>query len=223
MAENEKAYQRARTDEHVAEREALILAATRTIMDRDGIEKTSLSAIAREVGLAKSSLYRYYESREEILVVLLLEEADLMIAEFRRKLEGTAETSDLKQIAQLWAAVCFAYPRLCLLVSQLAPILEYNLSVERIVKVKLQFLQRHRIMAGTLSSVVPALTEEGAQAVVQLVFTIIAGLWPMKADRKNTMAALEHPDLAFLKVDFQQSLTNAIEVCMYGILAKGQS
>ncbi|KZK95661.1 Nucleoid occlusion factor SlmA [Pseudovibrio sp. Ad46] len=223
MSEKSKAYKRARTAEHFAEREKMILTSTRILMDREGIENTSLSAVAREVGLAKSSLYRYYESREQILVALLQEEADLMIADFEKSLSEPKSQRDLKGIAKLWAKVCFAHPRLCLLVSQLSPILEHNLSTERIVEAKLQFLHRHRQMAEILTAALPHMSEAGALAAVQYVFTIVAGLWPMKADRKNSLAALEHPELAHLKMNFEDTLASAIELCLLGILAKEQN
>ncbi|SFJ99736.1 transcriptional regulator, TetR family [Pseudovibrio ascidiaceicola] len=223
MKEKSKAYQRARTAEHFAEREKMILTSTRILMDREGIENTSLSAVAREVGLAKSSLYRYYESREQILVALLQEEADLMIADFKKSLSEPKSKQDLTSIAKLWAKVCFAHPRLCLLVSQLSPILEHNLSTQRIVEAKLQFLQRHHQMAKILGAALPYISEAGALAAVQYVFTIVAGLWPMKAERKHALAALEHPELAHLKTNFEDTLASAIELCLLGILAKEQN
>ncbi|QUS56158.1 TetR/AcrR family transcriptional regulator [Pseudovibrio brasiliensis] len=223
MSEKTKAYQRARTAEHFAEREKMILTATRTLMDREGIENTSLSAVAREVGLAKSSLYRYYESREQILVALLLEDADHMLVSLQKALGTLNGDADLKTIAGIWAKVCCNHPRLCLLVSQLSPILEHNLSTERIVEAKQEFLRRHRKMAGILGTVLPKLSEAGALTAVQFVFTVIAGLWPMKAERKNTRAALEHPDLSHLKVNFEDSLAGSIELCLLGVLAKEQN
>ncbi|MGG9998950.1 TetR family transcriptional regulator [Pseudovibrio ascidiaceicola] len=223
MKEKSKTYQRARTAEHFAEREKTILTSTRILMDREGIENTSLSAVAREVGLAKSSLYRYYESREQILVALLHEEADLMIADFKKSLSEPKRKQDLISIAKLWAKVCFAHPRLCLLVSQLSPILEHNLSTQRIVEAKLQFLQRHHQMAKILGAALPHISEAGALVAVQYVFTIVAGLWPMKAERKHALAALEHPELAHLKTNFEDTLASAIELCLLGILAKEQN
>ncbi len=67
-------YQRARRPEQKEERREAILAAARDLAVERSVRAVSLGDIAREVGLAKSNLLRYFESREEIFLTLLLRE-----------------------------------------------------------------------------------------------------------------------------------------------------
>jgi AcrR family transcriptional regulator len=67
-------YQRARRPEQKAQRRATILAAARALAAQRPVREISLGDIAREVDLAKSNLLRYFESREEIFMTLLLDE-----------------------------------------------------------------------------------------------------------------------------------------------------
>ena len=67
-------YQRARRPEQKEERREAILAAARALASERSVRAVSLGDIAREVGLAKSNVLRYFESREEVFLTLLLRE-----------------------------------------------------------------------------------------------------------------------------------------------------
>jgi len=63
-------YQRARRPEQKLERRDAILAAARDLALRDGVRAVSLSDIAARVGIHKSALLRYFETREQIFLEL---------------------------------------------------------------------------------------------------------------------------------------------------------
>ena len=70
-------YQRARSPEHKEERREAILAAAHELARESSVRNVSLGDIARRVGLAKSNLLRYFQSREDIFLTLLLREWEL--------------------------------------------------------------------------------------------------------------------------------------------------
>src|SRR6202012_2038232 len=63
-------YQRARRPEQKLGRRAAILGAARELALRDGVRAVSLADIATEVGIHKSALLRYFETREQIFLEL---------------------------------------------------------------------------------------------------------------------------------------------------------
>src|ERR1700722_17927100 len=63
-------YQRARRPEQKLERRDAILAAARELALRDGVRAVSLADIADRVGIHKSALLRYFETREQIFLEL---------------------------------------------------------------------------------------------------------------------------------------------------------
>src|SRR5665647_2212495 len=63
-----------------------ILAAARVRLATDGALGLSLRAVARDVGLASSAVYRYFSSRDELLTALIIEAYDSLGA-----LRGLAE------------------------------------------------------------------------------------------------------------------------------------
>jgi AcrR family transcriptional regulator len=66
-------YQRARRPEQKLERRDAILGAARELALRDGVRAVSLADIAAQVGIHKSALLRYFETREQIFLELTAE------------------------------------------------------------------------------------------------------------------------------------------------------
>jgi len=63
-------FQRARRPEQKAQRREAILAAAADLARRDRVREVTLSDIARAVGIHKSALLRYFETREQIFLEL---------------------------------------------------------------------------------------------------------------------------------------------------------
>lgn len=53
--------------EHVAQQEAAVIAAARNLFQNKGIRQVSLADIAAEVGLGRTSLYRYFPTKAHIV------------------------------------------------------------------------------------------------------------------------------------------------------------
>src|SRR4051812_50020338 len=65
------AFQRARSDEQREERRRVILATAGGMLAEMPVSAMSLNELSRRVGLAKSNVLRYFESREAVLLELL--------------------------------------------------------------------------------------------------------------------------------------------------------
>src|SRR5450755_3301471 len=65
-----EAYQRARRPEQKQQRQNAILGAAGDLALRDGVRAVSLADIADRVGIHKSALLRYFETREQIFLEL---------------------------------------------------------------------------------------------------------------------------------------------------------
>src|SRR3954467_13025473 len=64
-------FQRARSDEQRAERRRTILATAETMLTEMPVAQLSLNELSRRVGLAKSNVLNYFESREAVLLELV--------------------------------------------------------------------------------------------------------------------------------------------------------
>src|SRR6202048_4314792 len=56
-----------------------ILAAAERCIERHGIRKTTMDDIAREVGLSRPSVYRYFADRDDLLIELIARHARALL------------------------------------------------------------------------------------------------------------------------------------------------
>ena len=69
----------AKQSQNRRERRAEIIDATRALLDKQGVQDAPIDQIAREAGINKAQIYRYFESKDELLALTLdryLEELD---------------------------------------------------------------------------------------------------------------------------------------------------
>src|SRR5215471_18620054 len=96
-------FQRARKPDERAHREKAILAAAAALFDAEGLEGVTLNAVARRAGIAKSNLYRYFESREAILLALLTEDQAANVASVEEGLARLTGSIDARAVARVFA------------------------------------------------------------------------------------------------------------------------
>ena len=87
-----------------AEITAEILAEARRHLATDGAPALSLRAIARDLGMASSALYRYFKNRDELLTRLIVDAYDSLGA----AAEASEAAVDRDDLAGRFAAVCQA-------------------------------------------------------------------------------------------------------------------
>jgi len=79
------------------EREREIIAATRLLFDERGLQDAPIESIAREVGINKALIYRYFSSKEELFVLTLssyLADLAALLDEVPEQLEPVARLRD---------------------------------------------------------------------------------------------------------------------------------
>jgi len=74
---------------------ATILSAARRCYLADGISKTGMGEVARAAGVARSTLYRYFPSRDDVLVATIKQEMDAANSAIQEKLAGLTEPADI--------------------------------------------------------------------------------------------------------------------------------
>src|SRR6201999_4425324 len=101
----------------------------------------SLNELSRRVGLAKSNVLRYFESREAVLLDLLAHAAGEFLTEIAEALPANVDRSAPKasrvRAVAVGLATAFAtHPMLCALLSAQAGVLEHNVSTEVAIRYK---------------------------------------------------------------------------------------
>ncbi len=87
-------------------KKAALLAAARDVLGRYGFKKTTLEDIAEKAGMAKTSVYYYFESKKDILIAVANMELSRMMARMRAAVEK-APTPEEKLIGLVQARYSF--------------------------------------------------------------------------------------------------------------------
>ncbi len=80
--------------------------AARRQLERDGVAELSLRAVARELGMASSAVYRYFPSRDDLLTALIVDAYDAVAAAAAAADVTSLERGD--DHGTRWVSVCRA-------------------------------------------------------------------------------------------------------------------
>ncbi len=211
-----QSFQRARVPEQKEQRRNDLLEAARRLLGTLGLAEVGLSAIAREAGVAKSNVYRYFGSREEILLAILADDVALWLATMERELAPLAGEGAPAEIARILARSIAAIPRTCELIASVA-VLERNLTDEAAAVFKAHMLELSIRIRNALHVALPAISIERAAGFVRYLHALIGGLWLMAHPGAATAAILRGRDYASLCVDFEEDLRGALHVMLIGL------
>jgi AcrR family transcriptional regulator len=132
-------FQRARKPEEKEVRRRAILQAARDLAREVGPIELGLNELGRRSGVSKPNIYRYFESREEILFRLYVVELTDVIAASRR-----ASVRPRHPRGRDHPRAGTLPPLLCQLGGMVASILEHNISADTIAAVKTELLSMIR-------------------------------------------------------------------------------
>lgn len=196
-------YQRARREAEKSERREAILAAAGSLLPATGFEGFSMARLARKAGMAKGTLYLYFETREEVLLALYVE---TLAAWSRTLLAGLRPSgmSDAEFVA-LFQTASLADPNFLTLRARLESVIEHNVSLERLVEAK----RAMRELLGELAPRVERALGLGAGSGARLLFSLGALL--LGAEQSSTGPALASLDLpadvaAFMRLHGEMDL-----------------
>lgn len=202
-------FQRARQPDQKAERRAHVLATARAMLDEGGVDlgMISLNELARRAGMAKSNLYRYFETREAVLLALLWEEwlawYEHMARTYRRPAGGR---SALDSLVRHLARTLGARPLLCALTTALPSVLERNLSEDAIRAIKTHTLESFREIGGFLSARVPDLSAEEYVQLLSDGICVVAGIYPIAFPSPPAARVVAAPEFSLFRRDLPRDL-----------------
>src|ERR1700754_45474 len=214
-----ESFQRARRPEQKEQRREAILGAATDLARRDGVRAVSLSDIARAVGIHKSALLRYFETREQIFLELTAREWRDWEAEVKAAFGGIA-AGDAEAVAATLARSFVSRPLLCDLLPHAALNLERHASIEAVRAYKETSTAAVAAVAEALAGPLPELDDEERREAVSYV-ALLAGSMYQIATPPEPLARLyeEEPRLGHFLLDLEGRLTRAATVLLAGLRA----
>lgn len=159
-----------------------------------------MAGVARTAGVAKGTPYLYWQGKAELFLELLSLEYRGFVDALIEGL-GRLPEPDERAVGQLMAAEVEARPRFVSLMGLLHGVLEDDVGIEQLVSFKRRILMQGLELAEQLRRMFPWLSFERSRRLVLTTHGAILAFRRMSEAPPELQQALEHPDLALLRVD----------------------
>ncbi|MEU7632127.1 TetR family transcriptional regulator [Nocardia sp. NPDC049220] len=214
-------FQRARSEEQREVRRRAILDTAAAMLAQMPVAEVGLNELARRVGLAKSNVLRYFDSREAVLLELLDDSYRNWLTTLAPALADTSGELSARRNRLVRALVTTLDrdPVLCDLFSAQAAVLERNISADVAAQFKRNSLTATAELAAMVAAIIPEFGRERALQFCAAGLLSAGALWTHTHPSSAMLAAYEqHPELAAYRLNFTQNLTELLTVLVNGIL-----
>jgi AcrR family transcriptional regulator len=214
-------FSRARSADQRKQRRNRILDVATRMLTESRVGDLSLNELARQVGLAKSNLLRYYPSREAVLLAVYRRSYDEWLDAVESEFAGSARPKDVLEFAALLAATAAARPVLCELCANSTLVLEHNISGEVAADYKRAALGHAARVVALTTEVLGPLDGRRELLVAAGVNISLGGAWAMCRPSPGMIAAYrDDPELAVYRIDFEATMRELLGTFLLGVAAR---
>ena len=178
--------QRARSTEQKMLRRRAVLEAAEMYFFEVGYEAFSMSKLAKNAGLAKGTLYLYFQTREELFLTLY---EHSLVRWSQVFIDDLSDSMTSKAYAQKLFSTASADGTFLPLLVRLEHMIEHNVAIPRLISSKQMFINQVEILAEA-TSISLSLSEAQATEVVKTMGVLLIG-----ATQGDQGPSLDHEEL----------------------------
>jgi len=220
-------FQRARRPEQIEARRAAIRAAARDALAGKAVAEVTLGDISARVGLAKSNVLRYFDSREAVLLDLLDEEFGLWLGDLHSTLgepaPRTASHGAETRLAATLADSLAGRALFCDLLAAMAGVLERNIGFATARAFKQRTSDQLAALGGLIHRQLPWIDAESAAFVGEAIMGFTAGTYPFSTPSDPVRLAITELGLPDPRQRFTDSLRTGVTLWLIGASVAGAS
>ena len=179
-------------------------------------ESISLNGIAREAGFSKPNVYRYFESREEIFLVIFEELQEAFSERLTKRISRIRSVNPVERIVDIWVDEVQKHPFYLMLLPQLMTSLEKNSSIHSIVEFKKSSMAALTQLVELLNRIHSELNVEQWTEIVQLAFALMAGVWPMTQPTEKVQQAMNIAQMDVADWQFEKLMKQGLKQLIQG-------
>lgn len=188
MPKGSEALTRARTEE--------IIAACRKLYETMSFKEITLKEIGQLTSFTRTSIYNYFETKEEIFLALFGQEYDL----FTDELDALCEREEVLSPDALASELEHALDRRPLMLKLLSMNLydmEANSRMERLVEFKKSYGRSKDALDRCLAQFCPGLDEAGRQTFLYAFLPFVYGLYPYTVVTEKQRQAMQEAGINY--------------------------
>ncbi|MEL7654388.1 MAG: TetR family transcriptional regulator [Bacillota bacterium] len=197
-------FKRARSDQHVQERLNEIISAASAIYDSVGYEGLSFSEISKLTRFTRPTIYKYFKTKEEILLKILLTDMESWVSSLMNSFQLNKIYS-VDEIASIWANVITKNDRILNLYAILFTLIEKNVSLESLVEFKKGMLSLQIPVTELLKQLFPKADNQDISDFIINQLALAQGLYPMSQLSELQMKAIELSGRTYTPPNFETS------------------
>jgi AcrR family transcriptional regulator len=187
-------FQRARRPEQMAARRSAIITSAREMLVEKNVADISLRELSDRIGLAKSNVLRYFDSREAIFLEVLDEEFQAWLADLEARL-GRPRARKANYANEIRVATAVAdsltdRQLLCGLIGSMAGVLERNISFGFARDFKARAMGRIAELAQLVARQLRWLPHDFIEFFAEGALTLAAGMYPFSVPTEPVRAAI---------------------------------
>ncbi len=205
VASQKKSARRARSVEARAERRDAILGTAERLFAERRFSEVHMAQVAREIGLAKGTLYLYFPTKESLFLAVVQRSFAAWFVAISERLSGHAFI-DPDALAREFTEALVASPHLTRLLALLHTVLEQNITEEDAVEFKAFLAGRIGRTGIELERLIPSLEPGHGTRLLLHVLAAVVGIGQASDPSPVVKQALERADLQHLQLDFRTEL-----------------
>jgi len=209
-------FQRARSEEQKQSRLDEIVRIASVIFDKEGFDNLNLTAIADQAGFTRPAIYRYFPSKEAILLRVMTEDFD----EWSRGLTSSFDPErnyTIDEITDIWASSNVTRERMLKLYSIFNTVIEKNLSVEALTEFEKSSIRSMRPVKELLYRLFPKATEGQIKSFLDVQMAMVLGLYLMSHISKTHQEAAVLADSTTLIPGFESNYRNNLRYLLQSL------
>jgi AcrR family transcriptional regulator len=209
-------FQRARNAEQKDIRINEILDAATELYDTTIFQNITMVSIAKKLNFSRANLYKYFSTKEEIYLYVMLREFNLWVKDLQDTYSKEPLLSE-REFSRLWAETLFKHERFLQLYSINNTVLAKNSSVEILVTYRKKLYNFGIELKKILKNYIPYLTEQRLNYFLQCQLDYMVGLYPKTLLSVNQKKAIEISNIETINKNFVDSFSRFMEIILLGI------
>src|SRR6478672_13965287 len=211
----------------MAARRSAIMSSAREVLGEKNVADISLRELSDRVGLAKSNVLRYFDSREAIFLEVFDEEFQAWLADLDTRLGKpramkAAYATEIR-LATTMAASLVDAELLCELLASMAVVLERNISGEFARDFKARVMANTVAVAQLVASHLPWLPGEFTLFFAEAALMLTAGMYPFSVPTEPVRVAMAEMGLPEPRERFSDGLRTGLVTWLIGAAAQSEA
>ena len=193
-----------------------IISACRKLYETMSFKDITLKEIGQQTSFTRTSIYNYFETKEEIFLALFAQEYEL----FAKDLDGLREQREMLSPDELSSELAHALERRPLMLKLLSMNLydmEANSRMERLVEFKKAYGESSAAVDRCLKKFVPDLTEENRQTFLYAFLPFVYGLYPYTVVTEKQRLAMKEAGIPYVYMSTYEMAYTFIRTLLGGL------